>query len=108
MHQKAAYVWSILVLLCVSHLVQATLSPSNKNKKAKSTKDVKVKAGPQPDSVNDRNLIEEEPMARDIIVENAAYYKDTRNRLFNGTLLGYVTPVNFRIEFSSGAKILSL
>lgn len=97
MNQKAIFVRSVLMLLFVSHLAHGTLSPSNKNKKAKSAKDVKVKSGPQPDSVIDRNLVEEEPMARDIIVENAAYYKDTRNRLFNGTVLGYVTPVNFQV-----------
>lgn len=102
MYQKAAFVWSIFVFICVSYvlLVDATLSPSNKNKKPKSGKDIKVKSGPQPDSVFDRNLVEEEPMARDIIVENAAYYKDTKNRLFNGTVLGYVTPVIFCIELS--------
>lgn len=105
MHQKAAFVWLILGFLCISHLAYGTLSPSNKNKKAKSAKDVKVKSGPQPDSVIDRNLVEEEPMARDIIVENAAYYKDTKNRLFNGTVLGYVTPVIFCIEFSNSDKM---
>lgn len=97
MHLKVAFVWSILVLLCIVNLVYGTLSPSSKNKKSKSAKDVKVNSGPQPDSVIDRNLVEEEPMARDIIVENAAYYKDTKNRLFNGTVLGYVTPVIFSI-----------
>lgn len=81
------------VLLCEVH---CTLSPSNKSKKGSKTgkdKELKAKVGPQQYSVFDRNLIEDEPSARDILVESGSYYKDTENRLFNGTVLGYVTSV---------------
>lgn len=70
----------------------ATISPGNT--KTKQTKQFKVKKGPQEDSIFDRNLIDEEPAARDIIIENAAYFKDTSLRRFNGTVLGYVTAWN--------------
>ncbi len=81
------------VILCEVH---CTLSPSNKSKKGSKTgkeKEFKIKVGPQQYSVFDRNLIEDEPLARDILVESGSYYKETENRLFNGTVLGYVTSV---------------
>lgn len=95
----------LIVLLCLTIIsVNATLSPAKSSKKQIKTKekDWKVKIGPQSDSVFTRNLIEEEPLAKDIIIENGAYYKDTNNRLFNGTVLGYVTPVSrflIRVRF---------
>lgn len=82
----------IVTILCAIALGGATLTPSKKGKK--STKEVKPKKGPQSSSVIDRNLIEEEPAARDILLEHATYYRDTDSRLFNGTVLGYVTPVS--------------
>lgn len=81
-----------LIVLCYCSESLCTISPSDKKIKGKSSELV-IKKGPQPDSVIDRNLIEDEPAARDIIAEHAGYYKDTGRRLFNGTILGYVTPV---------------
>lgn len=81
-------------ILCEVH---CTLSPSNKSKKGNKTgkeKELNIKVGAQRYSVFDRNLIEDEPSARDILVECGSYYKDTENRLFNGTVLGYVTSVS--------------
>lgn len=37
---------------------------------------------------------DDEPLAKDILVESGAYYKNTADRLFNGSVLGYVTPWN--------------
>lgn len=82
-----------LILLTSVSFVCCTLSRSDKKVKGKSFELV-IKKGPQSNSVIERNLIEDEPAARDIIAENAAYYKDTGRRLFNGTILGYVTPVS--------------
>lgn len=79
------------ILLSVS--VNCTLSPSDRDKKSKAPV-LKVKTGPQKSDVFQRNLIEEEPSAKDILIENGAYYEGTARRLFNGTTLGYVTPVN--------------
>lgn len=46
-------------------------------------------------NVFDRGLVDdEEPLGKDILVESGAYYKDTTDRNFNGTVLGYVTPWN--------------
>lgn len=73
--------------------VHCTLSPSDKSKKGAKQKELKVKVGPEQYSVFDRNLIEDEPSPKDILVESGSYYKDTENRLFNGTVLGYVTSV---------------
>uniref|UniRef100_A0A182PPI9 Chitinase domain-containing protein 1 n=1 Tax=Anopheles epiroticus TaxID=199890 RepID=A0A182PPI9_9DIPT len=88
------------VLLCVSvatvlfsHVAFATLSPSDKNKNKK-VKELKVKTGPQPTNVYDRGLVQGEPSAKDIIVENAAYFQDTSLKLFEGKVLGFVTPWN--------------
>lgn len=52
-----------------------------------------MKTGPIRESVFDRNLIEDEPSSKGILIENGAYYEDTSLRHFNGTVLGYVTPV---------------
>jgi hypothetical protein len=91
---------AILIKLCLifvifSSVAHGTLTPKSKNdKKTTKTKEFKVKVTPDSLSVFDRNLIEEEPVSRDILVENQAYYKDTKTRRFNGTVLGYVTPVS--------------
>lgn len=75
----------------VLSLAAATISPGNK---VKQNKQLKVKSGPQEENVIDRNLVEEEPMAKDILIENAGYHKETSLRHFNGTVLGYVTAWN--------------
>lgn len=54
-----------------------------------------LEKGPIASNVYDRNLVEdEEPLAKDILTENGAYFEDTTDRHFNGTILGYVTPWN--------------
>lgn len=75
--------------------VDGTISPSDKGKKSKAVKELKVKSGPIDQSVFERNLIEDEPFAKDILVESGAYYRNTTARRFDGSVLGYVTPVNF-------------
>lgn len=76
-------------------IVDGTISPSDKGKKAKLQKELKVNSGPIDQNVIERNLIEDEPSVKDILVENAAFYKNTSARLFNGPVLVYVTPVRF-------------
>lgn len=78
---------------CALLLVDGTISPSSKGKRAKTPKELKVNVGPADKSVFDRNLIEDEPLARDILAEHGAYFQDTSARRFDGTVLGYVTPV---------------
>lgn len=90
------YKLSVLLLTLVLLItIEATLTPKSKgaNKKTTKQKEFKVINGPQEESVFDRNLVEEEPASRDIISDNAAYYRRTDKKLFNGTILGYVTPV---------------
>uniref|UniRef100_A0A1S4GXC0 Chitinase domain-containing protein 1 n=2 Tax=Anopheles gambiae TaxID=7165 RepID=A0A1S4GXC0_ANOGA len=82
---------ALAALFC--HFAFATLSPSDKNKNKK-VKELKVKTGPQPTNVYDRGLVQGEPSAKDIIVENAAYFQDTSLKLFEGKVLGFVTPWN--------------
>lgn len=84
---------AFFITISLATLSNATISPGRSGKN-KQTKQFKLKQGPQEDNVFDRNLIDEEPAARDIIIENAAYYKDTSIRRFNGTVLGYVTAWN--------------
>uniref|UniRef100_A0A182KB93 Chitinase domain-containing protein 1 n=1 Tax=Anopheles christyi TaxID=43041 RepID=A0A182KB93_9DIPT len=88
---KAVLCMSFVALL--SHVAFATLSPSDKNKNKK-VKELKVKSGPQPTNVYDRELVQGEPSAKDIIVENAAFFQDTSLKLFEGKVLGFVTPWN--------------
>lgn len=87
----------LVALVIVASSVLATLNPS-KNKKGKQKAKtvpsvIKVKSGPQENSVYERNLVDNEPLASDIIAEAHTYYKDTSLKNFNGSVLGYVTPV---------------
>lgn len=83
----------LITILVIINSVSSTISPPKNKKNKKKDKELKLKSGPQKESVFDRNLIEEEPAVKDILVEHAAYYKDTSARHFNSTILGYVTPV---------------
>lgn len=87
---------AILLLTCITGWckVSATLSPSSKGKGKAKEKELNVKIGAISESVFDRNLIDDEPSSKAILIENGAYYEDTSLRNFNGTVLGYVTPVN--------------
>lgn len=78
--------------------VNSTLSPKSKGDKSRNVvKPEKVelvlKTGALEENIFERGLIDDEPSAKDIIVENGAYYKDTAINYFNGSVLGYVTPV---------------
>lgn len=84
----------LVVLVALVHTSGATLTPSDVKGKGKKVKELKVKQGPQPTSVFDRGLIQEEPSAKDILVESGAYYEETALKNFKGTVLGYVTPWN--------------
>lgn len=83
-----------IYLLCLILNINCTLSPPAKGKRVKLGKELKANSGPVEKSVFQRNLIDDEPAAKDILVENEAYYRDTSKRLFDGTILGYVTPVS--------------
>ncbi|XP_058450849.1 chitinase domain-containing protein 1 [Malaya genurostris] len=85
---------SIVLALPLIELICCTLSPSDVKNKNKKPKELKVKQGPQPSSVFERGLVQEEPSAKDILVENGAYYEETSLKNFKGTVLGYVTPWN--------------
>lgn len=96
MKSSSFLVCLLICLICGPNWSQATISPSSKGKKNKiaKEKELKVNVGPIQDNVFERDLVDEEPAATDIIMENGAYCKDTARRLFNGTVLGYVTPVS--------------
>lgn len=85
---------NIYILLCILPLFCiATLTPKSKNREVK-IKPEKVKSGPQNYSVFDRNLIVENPTAKEVVLNHQAYYADTKKRNFDGFVLGYVTPVS--------------
>lgn len=91
------YFLFITFLICFYYgvtIVESTISPSDKGKKAKSQRELKVNSGRIDQNVIERNLIEDEPAAKDILIENAAYYQNTSARLFDGPVLVYVTPVS--------------
>lgn len=95
----------LVLLICMLFEIPSigtTISPSSKGKKPKAPKELKVSSGPVSENVFDRGLVDEEPMANDILIENAAYYKDTKVRQFNATILGYVTPVSVWRDFGGG------
>lgn len=48
------------------------------------------------ESVFDRNLVSENPSAKDILNNHQAYSSDTSKRSAEGMVLGYVTPVSIR------------
>lgn len=93
---------SVIIVALVS-CVSSTINPS-KNKKGKQKTqeptNVKINRGPQEKSVYERNLVESEPLASEILAEAHTYYRDTGLKNFNGSVLGYVTPVSF-FQFSS-------
>lgn len=86
-----------LVITILVYSVSSTLNPS-KNKKGKQksqdTAEIKVNKGPQFHSVYERNLVDSEPLASDIVAQAHTYYKEKSLKNFNGTVLGYVTPVS--------------
>jgi chitinase domain-containing protein 1 len=96
MFDKKYWISKLIVFCCIIIVIDCTLSPPrNKKDKTAKQKDHKSKSGPVGTSVFDRNLIQEEPLASQIAIENQAYYKDTSFRQFNsGAVLGYVTPWN--------------
>ncbi|XP_054741787.1 chitinase domain-containing protein 1 [Anastrepha obliqua] len=95
MPTTATYSLLITVLLIVFSTIEATLSPrKGRAEKTKTIKPLNVLAGPHDESVFERNLIDMRPLPQDILEHNAAYYKDTSLRNFNGTVLGYVTAWN--------------
>jgi chitinase domain-containing protein 1 len=84
---KVAAVCVFLIALFAT--VSATLNPS-KNKKGKQKTEkvvnIKVNKGPQEKSVYERNLVDNEPLATDIIREAHAYYHDTSLKNFTEQL----------------------
>lgn len=86
--------WEILTILTLIVFTSATLNPSkNKKGKSKATPEAKVNSGAVDKNVFDRNLVEIEPQSTSIISEANTYYRETGLKNFNGTVLGYVTPV---------------
>lgn len=86
-----------LVITLVIHILiystQATLTPNNKKSK-KNPAEVKMNHGPVNSDVFQRGLVDAEPQAANIIAEANTYYRETSLKNFNGTVLGYVTPVS--------------
>lgn len=94
----------LICLYCGVATVECTISPSDKGKKAKAQKELKVNSGPVDQNVIERNLIEDEPAAKDILIESAAYYRNTSASLFDGPVLVYVTPVSHSMQHESVNK----
>ncbi|CRK90630.1 CLUMA_CG004332, isoform A [Clunio marinus] len=89
-----SYILLILLISCVSSTLNPSKNKKGKTKSSKQEANFKVNKGPQEQSVYERNLVNNEPLASDIISEAHTYYKDTSLKNFNGTVLGYVTPWN--------------
>lgn len=83
-----------IVISSVTLLSNATIAPPDKNKKVKPVKEFKVNKGPVDKNVFERNLVQDEPTSESIIKQSGTYYKNTSARLFDGSTVGFVTPVN--------------
>lgn len=98
----------VLIIALIASFVSATINPAkNKKTKQKTQAEAKINVGPQEKSVYERNLVENEPLASEILAESGTYYRETSLKNFNGTVLGYVTPVSYRF-FSSDIELLIL
>lgn len=92
---KISIIFTLIVYL------SATLGPSKKNKgKQKAVVEIKMNKGPVNEDVFGRTLVELDPLASSIIAEANTYYKDTSIRNFNGSVLGYVTPVKLKFSIA--------
>lgn len=90
---------TVQVLLCVllsCRFTQGTLSPNSKSKSK--NKESKFLRGPQDNDVFSLDLVSPQPSPKEILMHHEAYYKDTALRHFNGTTLGYVTPVGTKLK----------
>lgn len=98
-----ALIQTVLIFLFITN-ISATINPSKTKKaKQKSSKEVnlKINNGAQDKSVYERNLVDNEPLAAEILAEANTYYKETSLKNFDGILLGYVTPVSDFIIINS-------
>lgn len=80
----------LLVLMCLINGYWGTLSKSDKKAKGK----IKSEQGTTDISVYTKNLVSINLKAKDILKNYNSYFKDTKQRNFNGPVLGYVTPWN--------------
>lgn len=90
------FVWFGLILI----FSEATLSP--KSPKGNKVKTDKTKIGPQNYTVFSKNLVVEEPNAKDIINHHQGFFREVDEFSYPGLVLGYVTPVsqiNYRLHF---------
>lgn len=90
---------NLFVIQLLFALTFATLYPKDKKSKQKKKSDdvdeakFVINKGPVSETVYERNLVNTHPLASDIIAESGTYYQNTKLKHFNGTVLGYVTPV---------------
>lgn len=86
--------FKVFLTLTLITYSSATLGPSKTKKaKQKSQQELKINEGPVSKNVFQRDLVDIEPLASRIVSEGNTYYQDTTIKNFNGTVLGYVTPV---------------
>jgi len=92
----------LFVLLNVAGITDSTLSAKDRKKKNKESKEPSSKpvkftpsqSGPSDSSVQTKGLVTPELTAKDVLEHYNSYYRGTDFKLFNGTVLGYVTPWN--------------
>lgn len=85
-----------LVVICcysINSSSDATLTPKSP-KGNKEPKSDKFRLGPVNYTVFDHDLVTSAPSAKDILINNGAYFKETNQHSFDGIVLGYVTPVS--------------
>lgn len=93
MRAPDALLLRVALLLLLLTTVRRTLAPDSHKSKSK-TKESALRGGPQDQDVFDLGLVSPEPLAKDIVSNHRGYFKETGLRRFNGTTLGYVTPVS--------------
>lgn len=89
-----------LVIIALITCSSATLGPSKTKKgKQKISQDIKINDGPVYENVFERGLVTEDLLANRIVAEANTYFVDTSIKNFNGTVLGYVTPVSIKLIY---------
>lgn len=91
----------LLYLAFIIATNNATIAPGEGRAKSKSTtsvKTLKIYEGLRDQSLQELKLIKPEPSAKDILIYHGTYYRELSQRHFNGTILGYLTPVSVNVN----------
>lgn len=94
---KSMLVYQILILHLAIIIVicNGTISPGKtRSKKKSSLQSIDAFEGVRNQSLQELKLIKPDTTSKDILTYHGTYHRNISQRHFNGTVLGYLTPVN--------------